>query len=375
MVDVKIETTVLAPSGYAYAARKLVLGLHELGVNVHLVEKKMDDLTIKIPKEQAEIFQSMFQKTSDKNVTLLRYGTPMVWDDKPPENKRNILKFVWELDELPPLWKRQLSMYDEYITNTKFCKRAIENALTLQGPNAKPVHVVPHGIDTKIYHPDSSKLYDFGENFVFLAVGQWIKRKGFEELVDAFIKEFTGDDKVVLLLKTYGLNNYFPTMLSITNAIKSRSFQFGLKNPPKVIIHATMMTEIDMRRLYNSANAFILPSKGESWGLPYIQSMACGVPCISQRFGGQLEFMNAKNSYLINPETMGVTDGAGPYSSNQGLLWAEPSIKTIRKIMRKVIDDKEGLARRSTQGLKDVKKWTWEKATKKLADVILDDKG
>ena len=128
MVDVKIETTVLAPSGYAYAARKLLLGLHKLGVNIHLVEKKMDDLQIRLPQEQLEIFQSMFNKTSDKNVTSLRYGTPMIWDNSPPENRRNILKFVWELDELPPLWKRELTLYDEFITNTQFCKDAIRKA-------------------------------------------------------------------------------------------------------------------------------------------------------------------------------------------------------------------------------------------------------
>ena len=375
MVDVKIETTVLAPSGYAYAARKLILGLDELGVSVHLVEKRMDDLQINMNKEHYEIFKSMFEKTSDKNTTLIRYGTPMVWDNKPPENKRNILKFVWELDELPPLWKRELTLYDEFITNTKFCEKAIRKSIDAKGTDPRPVHIVPHGVDTSLYYPDKNKLYDFGNSFVFLAVGQWIKRKGFEELVDAYLKEFTGDDKVVLILKTYGANNHFSTMLSITNAIKSRSFQFGMKNPPKVVVQGNMLTETDMRKLYNSANTFVLPSKGESWGLPYLQSMACGVPCITQKYGGQLEFMNTKNSYIINPETMGVTDGGGPYSSNQGLLWAEPSIKTLRKTLRKVLNDAEGRKRRGAKSLKDAQKWQWKDAAKKFADVIMDDRG
>jgi len=375
MVDVRIETTVLSPSGYAYAARKLVLGLHEEGLNVHLQERRMDDVIIRLPADQAAIFQEMFNKTSDRTVPYIRYGTPVVFDRDPPDHDRNILMFVWELDDLPPLWKKELTLYDEFITNTQFCRNSIEKAITEKGPDARPIHVVPHGVDTSMFYPDKDKLFDFGDNFVFLAVGQWIRRKGFEDLIDAYLKEFDGDDKVVLMLKTYGANNGFPIMLGITNAIKTRTFQFKNKNPPRIIVNGQMLTEPNMRRLYNSANAFILPSKGESWGLPYIQSMSCGVPCITQKFGGQLEYMNNKNSYIIKPETMDIADGQGPYDRNQGLYWAKPSIKNIRNIMRKVVDDVEGRKKRSVQGLKDVKKWTWKSAAKKLADVITDDRG
>jgi len=383
MVDVRIDTTVFAPSGYAYAARKLLLGLVDEGIKVSLYERKMDVMQIRLTSEETKIFNDMLNAEYSKDVPLLRYGTPPVFASAPaPDHKRNLLKFVWELDYLPPSWLNYIEPYDEYITNTEFCKQSIHNSLDLYNrtmkvmsgkePIDKQIHIVPHGVDTKIYFPDKNDpLYKFGDDtFVFLCVGQWIRRKGFEEMLEAYYKEFSGDDDVILIIKTYGRDNTFPTMINIVNSIKNKSYTMNVINPPNVVVHGQMLTEEGMRKLYNSANCFILVSKGESWGLPYIQSMACGVPSIAQRYGGHLDYMNDGNSFLINPKEMRMTDGANWYAPIHGLKWAIPSIEEIRETMRYVVDNPNILKRKADKGLEDIKQWSWQSAAKKLADVI-----
>jgi glycosyltransferase involved in cell wall biosynthesis len=37
---------------------------------------------------------------------------------------------------------------------------------------------------------------------------------------------------------------------------------------------------IDMPQLYKSADAFVLPSRGEGWGLPLMEAMAMELPTI-----------------------------------------------------------------------------------------------
>jgi glycosyltransferase involved in cell wall biosynthesis len=36
-----------------------------------------------------------------------------------------------------------------------------------------------------------------------------------------------------------------------------------------------------MLRMYSSVDAFVLASHGEGWGLPYMEAMAMGLPCIA----------------------------------------------------------------------------------------------
>ena len=360
----------MAPSGYAYVARKLVLGMHELGLNIHLRETAVDKMNLNLPQEHMDIFRTMWQNTSTPDVPLLRYGTPIVWQ-QPPDHNRNLIKFVWENDALPPLWREIISVYDEYITVNPFVKNMIDEAIH---PIPKPIHLVPHGVDTKVYFPDEPMIQkDSKDRFVFLSLGQWIPRKGFGELLQAYFLEFTGDDKVNLLLKTYGQDNSFGVMKNIQNAVKKMSFDMGLKNPPDVHVIGTMFSEEGLRKLYNSADCFVLPSKGESWCLPYMQSMACGVPAIAQKYGGHLTYMNDKNSLLVEPETMAISDGQGWYSPTNGLKWARPSVENLRKTMRYAYEHPSECNRLGEQARNDVKKYTWKKSAKKLYEVLVGD--
>jgi len=270
--DVKIETTVFAPSGYSFVARKLLLGMNELGLDIHLVDNHVDKMRLNLPEKEAEIFTSMMKNTSTLQVPLLRYGTPVIWNT-PPDHTRNLIKFVWENDRLPPLWRELISVYDEYVTVNKFVKNMIKDSI---GNVPKPIHIVNHGVDTKTFYPDEPMIKKDDQNrFVFLSLGQWIMRKGFHELLKSYLSEFTGDDKVNLIIKTYGKDNTFATMVNIQNSVKRLSYDMGLKNPPHILVIGQMFNEEGLRKLYNSADCFILPSKGESWCLPYMQSMAC----------------------------------------------------------------------------------------------------
>jgi hypothetical protein len=41
-----------------------------------------------------------------------------------------------------------------------------------------------------------------------------------------------------------------------------------------------------MLRLYSTVDAFVLASHGEGWGLPYMEAMAMGLPCIATNWWG-----------------------------------------------------------------------------------------
>ena len=52
-----------------------------------------------------------------------------------------------------------------------------------------------------------------------------------------------------------------------------------------------------IKGIYTAANAFVLPSQ-EADGLPYLESLSSAVPVIANPSGGQMDFLNARNSFL-----------------------------------------------------------------------------
>ena len=55
-----------------------------------------------------------------------------------------------------------------------------------------------------------------------------------------------------------------------------------------------------MPSLYAAADCYVLISRGEGFGLPYLESAACGLPVIGSRYSGQTDFLDDSNSYLVD---------------------------------------------------------------------------
>ena len=68
----------------------------------------------------------------------------------------------------------------------------------------------------------------------------------------------------------------------------------------KDIIFINYASQNDLLFLYNAAELFIFPSLYESFGLPPLESMACGTPVITSSTGAIPEVVG-NAAYLINP--------------------------------------------------------------------------
>ena len=62
-------------------------------------------------------------------------------------------------------------------------------------------------------------------------------------------------------------------------------------------IHLSLNQEVPTYQLgvlYRSSDCFVLPTRGEGWGLPIIEAMACGVPVIATSWSAQCDFMTPR---------------------------------------------------------------------------------
>lgn len=76
--------------------------------------------------------------------------------------------------------------------------------------------------------------------------------------------------------------------------------EYGIND--RLIIMERGMPVEDLVHVYNAADAFLLPSKAEGLGLPLMEAMKVGLPCIATDCTGMRELLQDNRGYLIPTE-------------------------------------------------------------------------
>jgi glycosyltransferase involved in cell wall biosynthesis len=260
---------------------------------------------------------------------------------------------VWETDRLPLPYCRNLDFADQIWTPTRWGASVLANS----GVNALKIRTVPEGVDAAIFRPGPSRD-GAHRTFEFLFVGKWEERKGIQILLSAFTSEFQPSEPVRLTLHC-GHDRILG--FSVDDLV---SQQLAGSHTVSRIRISPRLDQTDLTSLMQAADAFVLPTRGEGWGLPILEAMACGLPVIVTNHGGHLEFCNERNAHLINVKSM--VEARDPHFFPPPIdwgCWAEPDIRHLQQIMRSVVSDPQPSASKSNQALCDAhNKWTWERA-------------
>eukprot|EP01051_Picozoa_sp_SAG22_P015593 SAG22_NODE_2060_length_3063_cov_1.479757_1_plen_487_part_00 len=124
---------------------------------------------------------------------------------------------------------------------------------------------------------------------------------------------------------------------------KLRAFgraEFGGKTPAElatVKLLADQLPQQALPRLYKSADAFVLSSRGEGWGRPLAEAMAMRLPTIATNFSGQTSFLDSTTGFPIPVAGLScIHDPDAMASLYNGHRWAAPSVPGLRRILRSV---------------------------------------
>jgi glycosyltransferase involved in cell wall biosynthesis len=163
-------------------------------------------------------------------------------------------------------------------------------------------------------------------------VGSGFPRKGNDVLLEAYVKEFSKDDDVSLVLKTFP-NPHNHTSEQIKSIVAS--------DGPEVIHIDTDISQEELVSLYKGCDCCVSPTRGEGFGLTMAEAMLCKIPVITTRYGGHLDFCNEENSYLIDFELKPSKTHLREEYSMDNSVWAEPDIDHLRQLMRHVYENKD----------------------------------
>ena len=184
----------------------------------------------------------------------------------------------------------------------------------------RPIEVLFEGVDTDIYRPlNSSEIKsDFTdelnnllkEDFVYLHVGQITKgkygedRKNIPLMIKCFLQAFTNNlNPPALLLKINGANFSILDRKETVARIEEIKNKFSeVETIPNVYLIHGDLTIKEMAMLYNNPKikGFVSCTHGEGFGRPLLEASCCGLPVIASKWSGQMDFLNDKESLMIN---------------------------------------------------------------------------
>ena len=199
------------------------------------------------------------------------------------------------------------------------------------------------------------------------SIFKWEYRKGWDILLKSFYKAFTSKQNVLLIILT---QPYHVDELMILKDFEEFVMGYQLVRrkgaEPKVWISFDKLTNDELRSLYKAADCFVLPSRGEGWGRPYVEAMSMGLPVIATDWSGQTEYMNANNSFLVSVDRLVPVPFGAEYA---GHSYAEPSVNDLMRVLREVYLNKE----KAKEVGKNARKMMLEKYTPRhLGETILE---
>lgn len=191
-------------------------------------------------------------------------------------------------------WAMGLMLMDKIFIISEFGRKECE----LQGIPAEHLQI---GIDTDAWRIPTAEekllirknMLGIDENiFTILTVADNQERKNLSagmKIVADFIKKGYSDVRYMLVTREYNQVGWL---------LRDLAQEWGISD--KVMIFERGMDFKKLWSLYAAADMFFLPSKTEGLGMPLLEAMSVGLPCMGTNCAGIAELLEDNRGYLVD---------------------------------------------------------------------------
>lgn len=314
----------LNSTGYSIAYQEYIYAMlayrPDLNIKTQFVNMQIKD---GVSKNRLQFLLSLSKKEIIDNHTSIYHTIPPIY--KKIKNAKNNIGFsIYETINPPQKWIDDMNQMDSIITASTFNKNIyVSNGLKV------PIHVVPHCFDPVMFNKDIKPLgrYDLT---TFLATGTWKRRKNWEHLIKSWYEAFEKKDKVCLLIKTDKPNDLESNIIHIKTNGEWRS----KSTAPIYIESKSLCTFEEIPQLMKKGDIYINCSLGEGFSISNMHAMALGIPVITTRYAGVLEYCHLDNCTYLEPQryqSIPYMDGVPQFSNR---IWPVLTIKDTAQTMR-----------------------------------------
>lgn len=145
----------------------------------------------------------------------------------------------------------------------------------------REIYIIPNMVDLNLFNMDDNK----NENFTFFSCAFLEDGKGMEDLIKAFTQAFKGKN---VLLNIGGDGSLRNTLNKLINSL-------DMNNQIKLL---GALSRVQVSEEMKRCDVFALPSEHETFGVVYIEAMACGKPVIGADNGGAQDIIRDYNGII-----------------------------------------------------------------------------
>jgi glycosyltransferase involved in cell wall biosynthesis len=236
----------------------------------------------------------------------------------------------WETDTIPVRWQRAFALVQEIWVYSRFMAQNIGAVAPV------PTIALPPPVQAPIEPAAPRRLDVPDDGFLFLFVFDYlstIQRKNPVGLIEAFKRAFAPGEGPRLLLKTIN---------GPLRPLAEEEVLWAAHGRPDIHVIDRSLSGAELSGLMAACDCYVSLHRSEGFGLTMAEAMAIGKPVIGTGYSGNLDFMNAENSYLVDYELGRVGPDCEIYPPEG--TWAQPSLEHAAELMRRVVGRPEEAA-------------------------------
>lgn len=255
------------------------------------------------------------------------------------EDGYNIIVPAWELPTYPPVWADKLRRFDEVWALSHFIEGSLRNSGVASHFTGQAVEPLPGPLLPRRHFGIRESAFVF---LTFFDISSYASRKNPFAVVELFERlraDLPYHDMQLVLKAKNGERG-------------AEEWAAGLAPNSQIQVIAAPLDTLGVRSLINACDCLVSLHRAEGFGRGPGEAMALGRLALATGWSGNVDFMTAENSLLVEHDMIPLA--ADEYPHWQGQSWADPRVDHAFALARPLLDDPTRGAARARRGQGDV---------------------
>ena len=228
--------------------------------------------------------------------------------------KRLVNLAAWESEGIPQEWNKVYEgfNFDAIIAPSEWNKEVFSDST--ENMNC---YRLPHIIEPKTIASVKPQINgkfateSFEDKFVIFTMSQWVHRKGFDKLIQAYCSEFVDEKDIALIIKTYGnfvgatsrdqeMQQNIAIGQEIAKFRDSAIHEYGIRSAATMYFIPGVLPFENISWLHEQSDVFALTTRGEGFGLTIAEALMHKKPVLVPNEGGHIDYIDPDSAFFVD---------------------------------------------------------------------------